>query len=354
MLICSIAINYITAVILLGPEAGVLRTTVLSHVFKGNVFPQAHRKEYIELLGKFEVALYLDKHRLLVPSMLPSRPTFTVHRFKNVFPRPPLTFILQMVGDALPSSNLASPNFPVSPQSVAQSSLGASSSVSSSLSSSSTSSSTPGKSGDLSVNRHLPCTSVVGGDTSTRSPDWSSPISSPYASSTEIRRTGLLLRRFYFMTYVPSGFWARLISRFLASSEFIAIVLQNLGFDSDRVKELAKDLVSGDADVEKLDLEWAYWKTGIELWYKDVSLMRLSEIIPEGSFHGCKAGPPKFSRSSRYPIDPSVDTKDLSFELNGSWVPVDVNPNRGIEILVPDAVNVNKLLSDFQEMQAAT
>ena len=53
-----------------GPEAGILRTTILSHVFKGNVFPQAHRKEYIELLSKFEVALYLDRHRLLVPSML--------------------------------------------------------------------------------------------------------------------------------------------------------------------------------------------------------------------------------------------------------------------------------------------
>ena len=327
---------------------------MLSHVFKGNVFPQAHRKEYIELLGKFEVALYLDKHRLLVPSMLPPRPAFTVHRFKNVFPRPPVHFILQMVGDTLPSANHASSSFPVSPQSVAQSSFYGSSSISSSLSSSSTTNSTPGKSGDLSYNRHLPCSSsAVGGDT-LGSPDWSSPILSPYASSTDIRRTGLLLRRFYFMTYVPSGFWARLISRFLASSEFIAIILRNLGFDSDRVSELAKDLVSGVADVGKLDLEWAYWKSGIELWYKDVSLMRLSEIIPEGSFHGCKAGPPKFSRSSRYPIDPSVDTKDLTFELNGSWVPVDLNPNRGIEVLVPDAVNVNKLLNDLQELQAAT
>lgn len=127
-----------------------------------------------------------------------------------------------------------------------------------------------------------------------------------------------------------------------------------MGFNSDKVKELAKEMVSGEAEMETLDLEWAYWKTGIELWYKDMSLMRLSEIFPEGSYHGCKASPPKYNRSGRSPIEPSVDTRDLTFELNGSWVPVDVNPNRGIEILFPDTVNLNKLHSELQEMQAAT
>lgn len=182
-----------------------------------------------------------------------------------------------------------------------------------------------------------------------------SPLSTAsYASPKEFYRTGLLLRRFYFMTYVPSGFWPRIISRFLASSEFIAIVLRNSGYDPDKVKALSEELVSGEAEVERLDLEWTYWKTGIELWYKDMSLIRLSEIIPEGSFHGCKASPPKYNRSGRYPIDPSVDTKELTFELNGSWVPVDVNPNRGIEVLVPDTVNLSKLHNELQEMQAAT
>ena len=156
------------------------------------------------------------------------------------------------------------------------------------------------------------------------------------------------------MTYVPSGFWPRLVSRFLASSEFIAIVLRSLGFDADRVKELTKEVVSGETEVEKLDLEWAYWKTGIELWYKDVSLMRLSEIVPDGCFKGCQASPPKYNRSSRHPIDPSVDTKDLTFELNGSWMPVDLNPSRGIEILVPDAVNLNKLQNELHDVQSST
>lgn len=80
-----------------GPEAGILRTSALSHVFKGKLFPQAHRKEYIELLGKFEVALLLDRNRLLVPSMLPSSPRYTLHHSCSCCPRPSLRSILTQV-----------------------------------------------------------------------------------------------------------------------------------------------------------------------------------------------------------------------------------------------------------------
>ena len=174
-----------------GPEAGILRTTVLSHVFKGNVFPQAHRKEYIELLSKFEVALYLDRHRLLVPSMLPVRPLYTIHFFDNVFPRPSLRQILACSPEtsrlfgAL-SSGKVDPN--------------------------------AGKPSQLAVATHV---------------------------SEEMFRTGLILRRFYFMTYVPSGFWPRLISRFLASAKFTGVILQSLGYSEEQIKEISDQIISG-------------------------------------------------------------------------------------------------------------
>ena len=280
------------------------------------MFPQAHRKEYIELLGKFEVALYLDRHRLLVPSMLPHKPAFTIHNFKNVFPRPSLALILQ--------------RSPETPRLFGRSELTSSGSISS------TSSTTP--------NKELPQTKLTETPTS---------LAVATHTSEEFYRTGLILRRFYFMTYVPSGFWPRLISRFLASSEFVSIVLRNLAYEKDQIKELTGQLMSGESKGS-LDLEWTYWKTGIELWYKGLSLLRLTEILPGGSFQGCTPSPSIFTQSEASPVEPSNDIRDLTFELNGHFVPVDMNPNRGIEIFVPDTVCLGMLQNEVQDIHAST
>ena len=141
---------YVFLISLPGPDAGILHMSVLSQVFKGDVFPQTHRQEYIELLGKFEVALVLNEEQLLVPSMLAAKPHYTVHTFPNVFPRPSLEQVLASA------------------------------------------------------------------------PESSNPLK-------DLSASGLLLRRFYFMTYVPGGFWPRLISRFLSSPVIVTIVLTLLG-----------------------------------------------------------------------------------------------------------------------------
>ena len=283
-----------------GPEAGILRTTVLSHVFKGNVFPQAHRKEYIELLGKFEVALILDRHRLLVPSMLPVRPSFTIHCFANVFPRPSLQDMLE--------------NAPLSPLFSATA--------------------TAATSGIEEVDN--------GGPSLPPPPPSSDQADIGSHSSEEFYRSGLLLRRFYFMTYVPSGFWPRLISRFLSSSRFAATVLRSLDLDEQQVKETTSQLVTGQLNGA-VSLEWSYWRCGIELWYKGLSLLRVAEIVPDGIYKDCKSSPSIFNQCSTTPIEPTNDVSDLSFELGGLWMPVDMTPNRGIEILVPDTISTATL-----------
>jgi hypothetical protein len=155
------------------------------------------------------------------------------------------------------------------------------------------------------------------------------------------------------MTYVPSGFWPRLISRFLASSEFTSIVLRNLGYTSEQVREQTKQLASGEFKGSA-DLEWAYWKTGIELWYKGLSLLRLTEILPGGSFEGCDPSSSIFAQSETSPIEPSTDVNDLTFELSGRWIPVDIIPHRGIEILVPDTVCLSMLQNEVQDNHAST
>lgn len=256
--------------------------------------------------------------------MLPQKPTYTIHCFRNVFPRPTLSFIIRQSpetprlfghsGDHTSSSSVNSPASKVN--------------------------STPSKEKGEGF-------------------QWHSAVATPTTlavavhTSDELYRTGLILRRFYFMTYVPSGFWPRLISRFLASSDFAAVVLRNLGYNKEQVSELTKHLFSGETNCST-DLEWAYWKTGIELWYKGLSLLRLTEILPEGSFRGCKPSPSIFTQSETSPMEPSVDVQDMSFELNGSWIPVDMNPNRGIEILVPDTVCLSMLQNEVQDNHANT
>lgn len=270
----------------IGPEAGILKTSVLSHIFKGKLFPQSLRREYIELLGKFEVALLLDRNRLLVPSMLPLSPRHTMHRFKTIFPRPPINYLLDQ---ALRH---------------------------------------------ISADQNLSPFSVI-----------SDPLVQkvPMVFSTEqtppIYRTGLLLRRFYFMTYVPSGFWPRLVSRFLTVSDFSVIVLKALGFNEKQINEIVKVIIAGDVSTI-INLEWSYWKTGVEFWYQGYSLLRVAEIKPDGTFQDCipKSNITGSSWTPTIPFEPSEDCDDLSFQLHGQWLAVDQTPNTGLEILVPDYI----------------
>ena len=239
--------------------------------------------------------------------MLPTCPRYTIHAFRNLFPRPSLRQILARSPD---TPKLFGPKEAPLP--------------------------TPSPSGDE-------CS-----DASISSPDLEGPTHLSVAShvSEELCRTGLILRRFYFMTYVPSGFWPRLISRFLTSSRFSALVLQSLGFPEDQIKKISSQLISGQMNGA-IGIEWSYWLTGIELWYKGLSLLRVAEILPNGTFRKCAPSPSIFEQSSTAPIEPAFDVDDLSFELNGHWMPVDMTPNRGVEILIPDTVCPGRLQEEY-------
>ena len=231
--------------------------------------------------------------------MLPLRPRYTIHAFRSVFPRPSIRQIL----DQYPNiSKLFSP-----PKSRTVSGAG------------------------HAARDPLGHSPQLGSPSEVAERDVATHISE------ELFRTGLMLRRFYFMTYVPSGFWPRLISRFLTCSTFVSIVLRALGYSEDVIKEKVSEVANGESS-RALGLEWAYWKTGIELWYKGLSLLRVSEILPESAFQHCEPSPSIFEQSRTVPIEPFQAVEDLSFELNRQWMPVHMTPNHGIEILVPDTV----------------
>ena len=53
---------------------GVLKVEDLrSQIFRGRRFSSSHVKKYIDLMNKFEVALQISSHYLLVPSLLPEK-----------------------------------------------------------------------------------------------------------------------------------------------------------------------------------------------------------------------------------------------------------------------------------------
>lgn len=139
------------------------------------------------------------------------------------------------------------------------------------------------------------------------------------------------------MTYVPSGFWPRLISRFLTNTEFPRIVLTALGYSEESIQQISALLKSGDS-CTMVSMEWSYWTSGVELWYRSHSLLRVSEIQPEGTFDQCSSAPSSFASSLTTPVEPAQDTQELSFQLKGQWMAVDQTPNSGVEIIIPDYV----------------
>ncbi|XP_062510681.1 leucine-rich repeat serine/threonine-protein kinase 1-like isoform X2 [Corticium candelabrum] len=76
--------------------------------------------------------------------------------------------------------------------------------------------------------------------------------------------------RFYYMIYVPSGFWPRLISRVLTSRQFDQIVSSiAVSFSDDVIENNVPSAFSP---------SWFYWKTGIELRVNGSPILSVKEV----------------------------------------------------------------------------
>lgn len=80
------------------------------------------------------------------------------------------------------------------------------------------------------------------------------------------------MTRLLLMSYFPSGFWSRLMSRILADDTIIDIIRSFFILP----KEVAQDMHL----VKLLDLkaEWILWQTGLQLKYGDITLFRMKEV----------------------------------------------------------------------------
>ncbi|KMQ95071.1 leucine-rich repeat serine threonine-protein kinase 1-like protein [Lasius niger] len=232
-------------------RSGIMKLDDIQHVFKSSTISSIDTQGYIvSLLNKFEVALTWDCRTLLIPSLLPTEED--ILRNNQIIKVP-----VKTRGWHVRAKNLTSPIFTC---------LGAPSSDKSNAECVLTSRSQP----DCSVTR-------------------------------------LLL-----MSYFPSGFWSRLITRILADDAIVEIVMSFLA--------PFKDFVDDNIFASLLDLqaEWVLWQTGIELRYSGITLLRLKEVC-----YNLKNSP--------------YDYRQFKFKLkqDGIWCTVDLRNSAILEIWFP-------------------
>lgn len=106
------------------------------------------------------------------------------------------------------------------------------------------------------------------------------------------------IRRLLIMTYFPSGFWSRLITRILGDDSIIEIVRCFFIIPKEVILEKTNNRivrvyfgflfdwfsqVLQDSQLVKLldvKVEWVLWQTGMELRYSDIVIFRVKEILP--------------------------------------------------------------------------
>ena len=83
------------------------------------------------------------------------------------------------------------------------------------------------------------------------------------------------IRRLLLMSYFPSGFWSRLLTRMLADESLVDIINNYFVIPQELLgDEELSSVLGGQA-------EWTCWQTGMELHHSHTTLFRLREVIPQ-------------------------------------------------------------------------
>ncbi|XP_043222191.1 leucine-rich repeat serine/threonine-protein kinase 1-like isoform X1 [Amphibalanus amphitrite] len=207
---------------------GVMRLEDLSLVFKSSTCAPADAKSYIiSLLDKFEVAVTWDSRTLLIPSLLPSE-----EMLRGGVPGMDVRIPVRSRGWALRKKSQSVTAFPAD--------TGAGSAGSAAAASQDCAGAGPSD-GHCSVTRRAVPLAAV--------------------------------RRLLLLTYFPSGFWSRLLTRLLADDVIVDVI---------RAYFLVPRQVQQDAVLSSVlsgPAEWRCWQTGIELKYADTTLIRIRELL---------------------------------------------------------------------------
>ncbi|XP_076250430.1 leucine-rich repeat kinase isoform X2 [Rhynchophorus ferrugineus] len=272
-------------------RTGVMKLDDLKHVFKAsNIGPIDTRGYVVNLLNKFEVALTWDSRTLLIPSLLPSEEDMIIAQMypgQAVQPLVKVKVPLRSRGWAVRSKKLT-----VSPKSILYKEGGA-----------------------QGFQMSMPSSS---------SQNIVAPIEEIYYEVMS-RYTDKSMTRLLLMSYFPSGFWSRLISRILADDTIVDIIRSFFVLP----KDVAQDINL--AKCLDLKAEWILWQTGLQLKYGDITLFRMKEVLHNSAAH----------------------YRQLKFKIkqDGIWCDVDLQNSSILEIYFPvDSLVVKPQLSEAADI----
>ncbi|XP_066246944.1 leucine-rich repeat serine/threonine-protein kinase 1 isoform X1 [Euwallacea similis] len=267
-------------------RSGIMKLDDLKHVFKAsNIGPMDTRGYVVNLLNKFEVALTWDSRTLLIPSLLPTEEDMIIAQMypgQTVQPLVKVKVPLRSRGWSVRNKKLS-----ISPKSVLYNDEG---------------------SPNFQLNMARKTTKTLSENTE----------NIRYEITTKY--TDKSITRLLLMSYFPSGFWSRLISRILADDSIIDIIRGFFVFPKDVIQNehLTRYLNSN------LTAEWVLWQTGLQLKYGDIVLFRMKEVLHNTAAH----------------------YRQLKFKIkqDSLWIDVDLQSSSILEIQFPVDSLVIKLL----------
>ncbi|XP_062537326.1 leucine-rich repeat serine/threonine-protein kinase 1 isoform X2 [Armigeres subalbatus] len=247
-------------------RTGVMKMDDLQHVFKSSCLGSSDNRGYIvSLLNKFEVALSWDARTLLIPSLLPLEEDSTADRV--------VTVKISTRSKGWVMRTRRNP-----------------------------------------LNSNLP----------TYEPVTSEPQTPTLNNACDIQtlpRHEQTISRLLLMSYFPSGFWSRLITRVLADDQVVEAIRS--------LYPLPKN-VENDPDINQMlnmSSHWAVWQTGLALYYGSTLVFKMREISVT-----CPTSP------YRNPMN------RFKLKQDGIWCDIDLTSTSILEIYFPfNALKIRKL-----------
>lgn len=136
----------------------------------------------------------------------------------------------------------------------------------------------------------------------------------------------LSIRRLYLMSYFPSGFWSRLITRMLGEENVPSIVQKYLrvvncdGRNANGERPSLHTLFGDKKLLRMLDgkFEWLLWQTGMEIQFLGHTIFSMKEFLPLAEIK-------------------DVNYKDIryKYQLEGSWVQLNAEHLAIMELYIP-------------------
>ena len=150
----------------------------------------------------------------------------------------------------------------------------------------------------------------------------------PSSKTIKLQFTNMCYRRLFLFSHIPENFWAKLISRFIASAKNLYDILLNNCVEGMTIERMAN---VGDAVICNHHCKWLYWSNGITLTFGDHVLLCANGLM--------QAGTDTKDEGHKLPLSVTVDKiKDMRFFNGKTWEQLYNEDTDGFELNVPDYV----------------